>query len=64
MGNIQTPFALLNYAFSRNSNEGTAIYGRGVSDERTRSAGTTPIGRNTESARDGADLRTRRQVGD
>ena len=40
------------------------IYGRDASDERPRSPGATPSGRHTESARDGADLRTRRQVGD
>ena len=64
MGNIQTPFALLNYAFSRNSDEGTAIYGRDASGERTGSPGATPSGCDPTSARDGADLRTRRQVGD
>jgi len=38
-------------------------YGRDVRDERTRSAGVTQSECHTESARDGADLRARRQVG-
>ena len=39
------------------------IYGRGASGERTGSPGTTPGGRDPTSAENGADLRTRRQVG-
>jgi hypothetical protein len=39
------------------------IYGRGASDERTRSAGATPSGRDPSSAENGVDLRSRRQVG-